>query len=129
MINQEIKKTIIKQINEIREYPIPDNSSLTAKEWLNIIPENKDDKNKNIVNDNMLLSNLVSLNYIKKNFKGNGYVPQKKYFDSQLFDVRENYRTSNDSNLIQTCTVLFTPKAQEELKSIVLKLIEMKNNK
>lgn len=122
-----IKENIMKEIEQIREYSIPSSDSLTASSWLNIIPENKNIKNQNIINAKAFLSSLLNLGYIKGNQNGEGYVPTKKYLNSGLFEVKENYRTSSNNELIQTCTILFTTKGQDELKPIVLKLIDIKN--
>lgn len=122
-----IKENIMKEIEQIREYSIPSSDSLTASSWLNIIPENKNSKNQNIINANAFLSSLLNSGYIKNNPNGSGYVPTKKYLNSGLFEVKENYRTSSNNELVQTCTILFTTKGQILLKPIVLNLIDIKN--
>ena len=129
MTKEEIEKNIIEQIDSIRQYPIPSTSSLTAEEWLDIIPENKGKNNKKIINDKNFLSALKNSGYIRKNKNGSGYVPKNEYLDSDLFDVRENFRTTNSKELVQMCTVLFTVNAQEKLKPIILDLIDIQNLK
>lgn len=123
-----IKENIMKEIEQIREYSIPSSDSLTASSWLNSISENKDTKNQNIISAKAFLSSLSNFGYIKGNPNGEGYVPTKKCLNSGLFEVKENYRTSSNNELIQTCTILFTTKGQDELKPIVLKLIDIKNS-
>ena len=122
-----IKENIMKEIEEIREYSLPSSDSLTASAWLNSISENKNIKNQNIISAKIFLSSLLNGGYIKDNPNGEGYVPTKKSLNSGLFEVKENYRTSSNNELVQTCTILLTVKGQALLKPIVIKLIDIKN--
>ena len=124
MKNVEKYNQLMKYIDELREYNIPQESSINAENFLKGIPENIDNNNKCIINDEFLLKSLVQFKYITKKKEGVGYVPKKEYLDEGLLEVNECFIITK--GVRKSYTLLFTPKGQAFFKNVVLKLIDLR---
>lgn len=121
---KEYTKSVMENINKLREYGIPQENSVKAEVFLKTIKENINSDNKCIIDKDYFLASLVQFKYISKK-KDGGYVAKEEYINNGLLEVKECFIITK--SIKKNYTVLLTTKGQEYFKEFVLKLIHLRS--